>query len=74
MINTPMKKNVKKIIINIPSDQILKRIKSTPALSSLLKNQSLVVGDNIEYVSHYSFSSINRLYPIIGCTVTEIKP
>ena len=67
-----MKRNVKTIVINIPSENILKRINITPTLARLSRLK-LQVGDNIEKVNHKQFADMERLFTIIGVTIKEIK-
>lgn len=64
--------NTKKVRINIPDEQILKRIATTPALKRLSR-LVLKVGDNIETVNHKQFADMVRLYSLINVTVTDIK-
>lgn len=66
-----MKKNVKTIKVVIPNEEILKRIKTTPTLSNLLRSE-LKVGENVENVNHSQFSRIQRMLPVMGVVVTEI--
>lgn len=65
-------KNVKVVKITIPSESILKRINSTPALNRLSR-LDLQVGENIESVNHTQFSEMKRLYPLLGVTVEDIN-
>ena len=55
-----MKRNVKTIIINIPSEVHLSKINSTFALKNLFR-ESLVVGNNILNVNHFNYSEIIRM-------------
>lgn len=64
-------KNTKKVNINVPNEQILKRLNSTPTLSRLSR-LNLQVGDNIETVNHKQYADMVRLYPLINITVTEL--
>ena len=63
--------NTKKVNINVPSEQTLKRINSTPTFNRLSRIL-LKVGDNVETVNHKQFSDMVRLFPLINVTVTEI--
>lgn len=65
-------RNVKTVKITIPNEQILNRINSTPTFSRLSRLK-LKVGENIENVNHAQFSDMNRLYPLVGVTIEEIK-
>ena len=64
-------KNVKEISINIPNEQILKRVMSTPTLNRLVRTE-LKVGQNIERVNHKQYSDIVRLYPMLGIEINEL--
>ena len=64
-------KNVKKITIDIPNEQILKRVLSTPTLNRLVRTP-LKVGINVEMVNHKQFSDIMRMYPLLGIEINEI--
>jgi hypothetical protein len=64
-------KNTKKVNINVPNEQILKRLNSTPTLSRLSR-LNLQVGDNTETVNHKQYADMVRLYPLINITVTEL--
>ena len=61
-------KNVKKIVIEIPSEKTLKLIKTTPTLSRLFRGE-LNVGFNNQIVNHKQYSDIVRLIGITGCRV-----
>ena len=65
-------KNLKEVRISIPTEQILKRINSTPTFSRLSRLK-LEVGENIEVVNHTQYSDMCRLYPLIGVTIIELK-
>lgn len=64
-------KNIKTVKITVPSERILKRIKSTPTFNRLSR-LNLQVGENIESVNHKQFADMVRLYPIAGCTIEVI--
>ena len=64
-------RNVKKIKIIIPSEAVLKKINTTPALKQLVRTK-LSVGENKENVNHQQFASIKRMFTIAGCKVEEI--
>ena len=66
-----MKTNIKRVKIVMPSDPILKRVNSTPALKRLSR-LNLVVGENFENVNHYQFSEMKRMYPILGIEIIEL--
>ena len=66
-----MKKNVKKVLIHVPNEKILKRLNNTPSLKRLTR-LTLKVGDNIEHVNHFQFSEQKRIYPIAGVTYKEL--
>lgn len=66
------RRNVKTVKITIPSERILQRINSTPALNRLSRLK-LKVGENIENVNHYQFSEMRRMFPILGVEVEEVK-
>jgi len=63
--------NTKKVNINVPNEQILKRLNCTPALSRLSR-LTLKVGDNIETVNHKQYADMFRLYQLINVTVKEL--
>ena len=63
--------NVKKVEITVPNETILKRINSTPTLKRLSR-LTLKVGSNIETVNHYQYSEMMRMFPIVGCEITEL--
>ena len=63
--------NTKKVNINVPNEQILKRLNSTPTFNRLSR-LVLKVGDNAETVNHKQYSDMVRLYPLINVTVTEL--
>ena len=65
------RRNIKTVMITIPSEQILKRVNSTPALNRLSR-QKLQVGQNVENVNHTQFADMLRIYPLIGVTVVEV--
>ena len=62
--------NTKKVNINVPNEQILKRLNSTPTFNRLSR-LNLKVGDNIEVVNHKQFADMIRLYPLIGVKIYE---
>jgi hypothetical protein len=66
-----MSQNVKTIKIIVPSEAVLKKINNTPALKNLSR-LVLKVGENTERVNHYQFNQIMRMYPIIGCNISEM--
>ncbi len=55
-----MKRNVKTIIINVPSEAHLLKINSTFALKRLFR-ESLKVGNNTLNVNHFNYSEIIRM-------------
>ena len=65
-------RNIKKVVITIPNEIILKRVNSTFALNRLSRS-NLIVGENEENVNHSQFAEMCRLYPLIGVNVKEIK-
>jgi hypothetical protein len=66
-----MSQNVKTIKIIVPNEEVLKKINNTPTLKNLSR-LVLNVGENIERVNHYQFSQIMRMFPIVGCNISEI--
>jgi hypothetical protein len=66
------KKNTKEVIITVPNEAILKKAKSTPTFSRLSR-KDLKVGKNEETVNHKQFADMERLYPLIGIKVEEVK-
>ena len=60
--------NKLKVLINVPSEAILKRLNSTPTFSRLSRI-NLKVGQNKETVNHKQFSDMLRLYQLLGVTV-----
>jgi len=63
-------KNKKQITIDVPNEQILKRLKSTPTFNRLSR-LSLKVGKNTEIVNHKQYADMLRLYPLIDVKVYE---
>ena len=63
-------RNIKTVKITVPSEEILKRIKSTPTFSRLSR-LTLTVGENLENVNHKQFADMKRLYPMMGVSVEE---
>ena len=55
-----MKRNVKTIIVNVPSELHLSKINNTFALKKLFR-ESLNVGDNTILVNHFNYSEIIRM-------------
>lgn len=55
-----MKRNVKTIIVNVPSEAHLSIINNTFALKTLFR-ESLNVGNNILSVNHFNYSEIIRM-------------
>lgn len=55
-----MKRNVKTIIVNVPSEAHLSIISNTFALKTLFR-ESLNVGNNILSVNHFNYSEIIRM-------------
>lgn len=53
-------KNVKEIVINIPSEQHLSKINSTSAIKRLFRN-NLKVGENKIQVNYFNYSEILRM-------------
>lgn len=63
--------NIKTVKITIPTDNILKRVNSTPSLSRLSR-LSLRVGENIEKVNHFQYSEQMRMFPVVGVKIEEL--
>lgn len=63
-------RNKKEITINVPNEQVLIKLNSTPTFNRLSR-LNLKVGDNIEVVNHKQFADMIRLYPLIGVKVYE---
>ena len=63
-------RNIKTVIIEIPNEQILKRLNSTPTFSRLSK-LNLQVGKNRENVNHKIYSDMVRLYPLLNVLIYE---
>ena len=63
-------RNIKTVKITIPSEEILKRINSTPTFSRLSRLR-LKVGENLENVNHKQYADMKRLYPMMGVSVEE---
>ena len=63
-------KNTKNITIEVPNEQILKKINTTPTFNRLSRLK-LNVGKNIEIVNHKQYSDMVRLFPLINVIVTE---
>jgi len=59
-------KNTKKIILEIPNENVLKLINSTPSLRRLFIGE-LKVGWNNQTVNHKQFYDITRTVGVIGC-------
>jgi len=66
------KTNIKTVKITVPSERVLKMIKTTPALKDLTR-LDLQVGGNIERVNHYQFFKLQQMFTLVGCQVEEIK-
>lgn len=64
-------RNIKTVKITIPSEQMLKRVNSTPTFNRLSRLK-LQVGENIENVNHKQFADMVRIYPLIGVAVEEV--
>ena len=63
-------RNIKTVKITIPSEEILKRLNSTPTFSRLSRLK-LKVGENLENVNHKQYADMKRLYPMMGVSVEE---
>ena len=63
-------RNIKTVKITIPSEEILKRLNSTPTFSRLSR-LTLKVGENLENVNHKQYADMKRLYPMMGVSVEE---
>jgi len=55
-----MARNIKTIIVNVPSEMHLSKINSTFALKRLFR-ESLIVGNNTLKVNHFNYSEIVRM-------------
>ena len=64
------RKNIKTVKITVPSEEILKKLNSTPTFSRLSR-LTLKVGENVENVNHKQFADMKRLYPMMGVSVEE---
>lgn len=67
-----MKRNVKTVTFEVSNESILRRINNTPTFRNLLKSDA-VLGTNFANVNHYTFSSMQRLFPLLGIEVIEQK-
>lgn len=67
-----MKKNIKTVTFEVSNVSILRRINSTPTFRNLLKSD-VTIGTNTVKVNHYTFSSMQRLFPLLGIEVIEQK-
>jgi hypothetical protein len=66
-----MKKNLKKVRITIPNDEVLKNVNKTPLIRDLSRLR-LQVGENTESVNNVQYSRMMRLYPLVGAEIKQI--
>jgi hypothetical protein len=71
ILNEEDKKNIKTVKYNIPNVAILRRMQTTPTFKNLTRIE-LKVGDNIENVNHYTFSQMEKLFPLLDVSVEDI--
>ena len=62
--------NTKSITIEVPNEQVLARLNSTPTFNRLSR-LSLKVGKNVEIVNHKQYADMIRLFPLINVSVYE---